>query len=154
MFSTFFTPSLTTRTLFSHPTTHSLRQLAKLAQCVTHESLSDRSARAYLSHEASQYTLNIKLPELIGRDLSNLELQLEDQVLTLSIPAMNLPEIEGLQTLWEEIPTQARVENFRLPPDVEIEQISATLKGDQLEIKLPKRTQVKRSIKIVQNMAS
>ena len=107
-----------------------------------------------MSDQGASYTLSLQLPELSGRQLDDLDLSVEGDVLTLNIPELTLSTTEGLKPLWEEIPSSSRREQFRIPSTVNSEEISAALKEDRLEIKLPKRAPIKHTINIESNIAS
>ena len=107
-----------------------------------------------MSDQGASYTLSLQLPELSGRQLDDLELSVEGDVLTLNIPELTLSTTEGLKPLWEEIPSSSRREQFRIPSTVNTEEISAALKEERLEINLPKRAPIKHTINIDSNIAS
>ena len=128
-----------------------LNDISALTTRVTYDllsSLGGASSEICLTENTDNYTLNLKLPELVGRRLNELELHVEGRLLTLSIPALGLTDIEGLRPLWEEIKTGDRIEKIRIPHDVDSSQIIATLRGEQLTITLPKAKPEKRSINI------
>jgi len=85
--------------------------------------------------------------------MNELELIVEGDVLTLQIPELALPQVEGLKTVWEEIPSNERRENFQIPSTVDLEHIKATLQGERLEVFMPKRAPVKHTIQIGTNQA-
>lgn len=173
MLSTFLSPALTSHN-YSAPLTYfssslcsprtrrrrasrdytswdQLNDLSALTTRVTYDllsSLGGTSSAIYLTDNTDDYTLNLKLPELAGRRLNELELHVEGPLLTLSIPALKLTGLEGLRPLWEEIKTGDRVEKIRIPHDVDSSQITATLRGERLTITLPKAKPEKRSINI------
>ena len=89
------------------------------------------------TEDQSGYTFKLQLPELVGRDVKELELHLEGETLQLNIPPLKLPYVADLKPIWREIATQARTLHFRIPPRVDAASVSATLSGDTLEIKLP-----------------
>jgi HSP20 family molecular chaperone IbpA len=128
--------------------------------CSSHQTRShrakDMNTKTYFTviDQGDAYILTLQLPELTGRKLTDLELSCEGNTLSLSIPELILSETDHLEALWEEIPSTARHERFRIPSTVNAEQVSATLHGEQLEIKLPKRTPIKHTIHISPHIAS
>lgn len=116
----------------------------------------DRACNAtsfLMSDQGDAYTLSLRLPELLGRQLSDVELYLEDDVLTLQVPELIFAIDPEQKPLWEEIPSGSLKERFRIPSVIDAERISATLEGDVLRVHLPKRTPVKHTIHINSNIA-
>ena len=107
-----------------------------------------------MNEHGNTYTLTLKIPELSGRDLNDLKLNVEGNVLTLNIPELTLSSIQDLEPVWEEIPSSARTEQFRIPSHLDVEQITAILSSDKLTITLPKSAPVKHTIQVSSHVAS
>ena len=106
----------------------------------------------HLTEQEDGFTLTLQIPELIGRELTDLELNVEGNLLTLQVPELTFSMNSDLRPVWEEIPSASRRELFQIPTGVEVTRISATLEGDRLQVQLPKRAPVKHTIQI--NVAS
>jgi len=106
-----------------------------------------------MNDQGDAYTLSLRLPELLGRQLTDVELHLEDDVLTLQVPELNLAITPEQKPLWEEIPSRSIKESFRIPSIIDAERVSATLEGDVLRVHLPKRIPVKHTIHINSTIA-
>ena len=103
---------------------------------------------AELKDNQDAYTLNINLPNLMGRRLDDIELSVKGSVLTLEVPALDLAHREGLTPLFEELPVSAQTKSYRLPREVEIEQIEAQFSGETLVVRLPKKQPTRVPVKI------
>jgi len=103
---------------------------------------------AKLIEKKDTYTLNISLPNLMGRRLDDIELSVKGSVLTLEVPALDLAHQEGLTPLFEELPVAAQTKSYRLPREVEVEQIEAQFSGDTLVVSLPKKQPTRVPVKI------
>jgi HSP20 family molecular chaperone IbpA len=112
------------------------------------------SSQIHLTEDDHQYLMKIHAPELSGHELTDLDLQIENEALILSIPALELPDLEGFTPVWEELVSEAQVKRIRIPRNIDFERVRATLCGDTLEVTLPKHAQIKRSITITQSKAS
>ena len=105
-----------------------------------------------MSDQGDAYAMSLRLPELLGRQLTDVKLHLEDEMLTLEVPELTFAIDSEQESLWEEIPSCSLKERFRVPSIVDAEHISATLEGDVLRIHLPKRAPVKHIIHINSNI--
>jgi len=106
-----------------------------------------------MSDQGDAFTLSLRLPELLGRQLTDVELHLEDDVLTLQVPELTFALNPEQKPLWEEIPSRSIKESFRIPSIIDAERVSATLEGDVLRVHLPKRIPVKHTIHINSTIA-
>jgi len=94
------------------------------------------------------YTLKVTLPDLVGRRLEQINLTVEDQLMTLEIPALDLPSIKGLTPIFEELPTSAHTGRYRLPRGIDLSLVEANLNGEELLIKLPKQEPNRQKVQI------
>ena len=103
---------------------------------------------AYLSEEDTAYHLTIETAHLLGRSLDSLKLETVGSVMTLTIPSVELLKAEGMTQLINEIPLGEYIERYQLPHDIDLDQVTATLKGTHLLISLPKQHAERRRINI------
>lgn len=107
---------------------------------------------AYLNEEDTAYHLEIETSHLLGRSLESLKLETLGSVMTLTIPDVELPKAEGMTQIINEIPLGEYIERYQLPHDIELDQVTATLKGAHLSIFLPKQHAERRNINIVTSL--
>ena len=141
-----------------HPLTieslfHPLFSFNELRYASEHQTRSNHQHRklqnkAELIDNKDTYTLKINLPNLMGRRLDDIELSVKGSVLTLEVPALDLAHQEGLTPLFEELPVAAQTKSYRLPREVEVEQIEAQFSGDTLVVSLPKKQPTRVPVKI------
>jgi HSP20 family molecular chaperone IbpA len=103
---------------------------------------------AHLERSTDGYTLKIKLPDLIGRQLEDIKLTVEDDLLTLMTPALSFAQQEGLKPILEEIPTAEYRQKYRLPREIDLDRIEASLKDEELLIQLPRLEPTRKAIEI------
>ena len=117
----------------------------RFAQChhVYHDTQS-----AYIERNEKGYLLKIRRSELVGRRLEEIHLTVEDDVITLEIPALELKVPETLTPIFEELPTEAHIERYRLPRGIDLNTIEAELIDDELFIKLPRKAVYRQSVEI------
>ena len=114
---------------------------------------SNRSYFSMVEHD-NNYTLTLEIPELSGRHINDIELNVEGNVLTLKVPELPVSSIQDLEPVWEEIPSSARTEQWRIPSHLNTEQITAILSSNKLTITLPKNVPVKHTIQVSSHIAS
>ena len=107
-----------------------------------------RESHALLKRTEEGYTLKVTRSDLVGRDLEQVKLTVEDQLMTLEIPALDMPSVEGLTPLFEELPTGAYTGRYRLPRGIDLSLVEAKLNGEELLIKLPKRAPNRQTVQI------
>jgi HSP20 family molecular chaperone IbpA len=98
-----------------------------------------------------KYILKVTIPELIGRDINELNLSVEGEHLRLSIPELKLQVSEEMSLLWREIPSRERSLRFKIPARVDLEAVSASLNGDTLEVELPLTAPQSHKVKITES---
>ena len=107
-----------------------------------------REHHALLRRTEEGYTLKVTRPDLVGRNLEQINLTVEDQLMTLEIPALDLPSIKGLTPIFEELPTSAYTGRYRLPRGINLSLVEANLNGEELLIKLPKQEPNRQKVQI------
>ena len=108
-------------------------------------------SRFIFNHQTNGYKRGFKILEnkdnfsikitALGRDLSDVEVNLNGQRLTIEIPASSLiPTGEDIEkTLWQELDLEAKSYTFTLNHQIDSEQIEAKVDQGILLIKLMKK---------------
>jgi HSP20 family molecular chaperone IbpA len=131
------------------PTTHSypvsLFELISLIKPIAHK---EQDFNVKITKSESFNTIEVQSPHLLGRRQEDLELTLQDQLITLRSSSINLANDVKIKPVFEEFPLEPLELTLQLPDPVSDEELTANLSGDLLTIHLPKPPKLNRKISI------
>ena len=107
---------------------------------------SDRNEVPYQVIELKD-EFNIVVPAL-GCDMSELSVEINDNVLSITAPQPQLSLPENSKVIWQEFVMNEMNYQFKLPNNVLIDGIKAMLKNGNLNITLPKKEPKSHTIKV------
>ena len=98
-----------------------------------------------------EYRINLAL---VGLDLDQVTIELEEDILTVKTVPNDNDSVKGGRLLWSEFDSINFQRSYRLPRNVNKEEIMANMMNGLLEIHLPKQKPTKHKIVIQSNKAS
>ena len=108
-------------------------------------------SRSEVYETKGEYKINFAL---VGLGIDQVNIELEEDILTVKTAPNANDSIKDSQLLWSEFDSIEFERSYRLPRNVNKDEIKANMKNGLLEISLPKQKPTKQKIAIQANKAS
>ena len=108
-------------------------------------------SKSEVSETIDEYRINLAL---VGLDLDQVSIELEENILTVKTVPNENDSMKDSQLLWSEFESVNLERSYRLPRNINKEELNANMANGLLEIYLPKQKPTKQKIVIQSEKAS